>query len=429
MREDAFKNDAIWATFTQIDSALNSFSDVAKANPEFGDLKKQVEFVRWVLERCDPNLITQAEMNQTRGELNQIVSYLPNDAVNWQYLGAIESQLSLSLGRFSQIRQKRLTRSESANLIAELKSEIKKLEYSLEEASTVTNERVSAVKDAVTAEQLRLKQVQDEISKIEVLVATKFEAWEAKIEADYQGKIAGWTSEVSSTQVKSNDQLSVILKQFSDNIETSRQTIDGMSSALENDREKAESLLSSLYSKMKKDGEVTLKDLVGIYEQAGEVALSGGFVEAALKEEASYRSYAKSASGFFIGSAIALGIIWYDSVENKLSGLSDVILRIPISIVFLLPAFYFASLASKHRKTAVSLRSLGLRIKAFDAYTIRATEKDRQKLREELAPVFFDEERTVIGNSLGDEVFIGKIVERFGSVVEKAVDKLPFGKN
>lgn len=428
MREDVFKSDAIWTTFAQIETALDAFSDSGKANSEFSDLKKQINYVRWVLERSDSSLITQQEMNQTRSELGQILAHLPGDAASWQYLGAIQGQLSQTLMRFSQIRQKRLVRSESMNLLSFIEGEIEKLKLKLDEISSSLVQRVGAVSDAVGIEQSRLKSLQEELAKIEAVIATRFDSWEAKLDADYQTKLAGWTAELTAFQLNVTEQTKATLKTFSDDIEKEKSKILTAAQALITDRESANNSLLALYSKMSTDGNSTLKSLVEIYEQAGQIALSGGFVEASGKEELAYRSNANWAKVFFVLSTIVLGFIWYDSVENKLSGLTDVILRLPVSVVFLLPAFYFASLASKHRKTAVSLRSLGLRIKAFDAYTIRATEADRQKLREELAPVFFDEERAISGNNTSEEAFIGKVVDRVGSVVEKVMDKLPLGK-
>ena len=228
LREDVFKSDAIWTTFAQIETALDTFSDSGKANSEFSDLKKQIGYVRWVLERSDSGLITQQEINQTRSELGQILAHLPSDAASWQYLGAIQGLLSQTLMRFSQIRQKRLVRSESTNLLSSIEHEIEKLKLKLNEASDALIQRVSTVSDAVGIEQSRLKSLQDEIAKIEALAATRFDSWESKLDADYQSKLAVWTADLTAFQSNISEQTKATFKTFSDDIEKEKSTISTM---------------------------------------------------------------------------------------------------------------------------------------------------------------------------------------------------------
>jgi hypothetical protein len=117
-----------------------------------------------------------------------------------------------------------------------------------------------------------------------------------------------------------------------------------------------------LSREQKTKADEVLKEIIGIYEQAGQIALSGGFVEASLDEGTLYKENARWAKLFYVVSALVLAIMWGVLVQKGHDNLGEIVMRLPISIVLLIPAAYFSALAGKHRKTSVGLHSLGLRI-------------------------------------------------------------------
>lgn len=209
--------------------------------------------------------------------------------------------------------------------------------------------------------------------------------------------------------------------------ESSRQLLTTQAKLVADQRETERNIFAQELGKHKGLAADVLKRIEGIYEVAGQTALSGGFVEAAIGENKLYEDNAWYAKLFFILGAIALAVLWAYHLFATPTNLNDVLLRLPISVVLFVPAVYFSRLASKHRLTSVGLQSLGLRIKAFDAYLISAKETERQKLRAEMANVFFDDARDKSGGIEISEPMLAKLTDKISQLIEKVVDKFPIG--
>ena len=169
----------------------------------------------------------------------------------------------------------------------------------------------------------------------------------------------------------------------------------------------------------------TVDRLNKLYEQAGRDVLAADFAGNASSEDTSFKNLSKIASAAFLAAAVILALMWANLSLGEGFKFSDLFQRLPISIVILLPAFYFASLASGHRKASLKLRSLGLRIKAFDAYLINAQVKDVEDLKREMAKEFFEEKPedgpkgSLFSRNQGDNF------DRLADLADKVADKVP----
>ena len=163
--------------------------------------------------------------------------------------------------------------------------------------------------------------------------------------------------------------------------------------------------------------------MIGLYQQAGQIALSGGFVEAAIEEKSLYKANASQAKWAFGLTTTILALGWAFMLLDGQHDVKDLLLRLPISIVFLIPGLYFSNLAAQHRRTSINLQSLGLRIKAFDSYLTSADVNQQQKLRDELAGVFFSGFESQDFRSKVSVGFLGDVFSRFFGLSEKIVDK------
>ena len=158
-----------------------------------------------------------------------------------------------------------------------------------------------------------------------------------------------------------------------------------------------------------------VQNLQGIYDAAGQTALAADFAGNAETERKQYTLFSWIASVSFVAAAIALGVLWYALAQEETFTFSDLFKRLPVSLVFLLPAFYFATVANSHRRSAVKLRSLGLRIKSFGAYLTPAEKEEKIELRAEMVHEFFAEKV--------EEPMKRSFFERNGEKhVEKAMD-------
>lgn len=70
-------------------------------------------------------------------------------------------------------------------------------------------------------------------------------------------------------------------------------------------------------------------------------------------------------------------------------GYWELISKLPIAAIFLLPAFYLGNVAQRHKRVSVALRSLGVRVSTFDAYLANIEPTEQQKIKAEMANVFF----------------------------------------
>jgi hypothetical protein len=160
------------------------------------------------------------------------------------------------------------------------------------------------------------------------------------------------------------------------------------------------------------EAEDTLKRLADIYGQAGQLALAGGFAQAASEEQTAYKTFSRWASGSFILSAVVLVAIWITISHGEEFDPIELLYRIPISLVILIPGLYFSGLARKHRNEQIRLKMLGLRVTAFDAYIYDDEESYRKELKDKMVEEFFAEKQETSsrifslrrGNSEHDEI-------------------------
>jgi len=85
MLSNGYESHPLWNSLTQVESQLQGFTD--KSDERFIDLQKKTKFLRWVLERFDPMLISTQEMDSIQGQLQQAIQHILNNANNWAHRG------------------------------------------------------------------------------------------------------------------------------------------------------------------------------------------------------------------------------------------------------------------------------------------------------------------------------------------------------
>lgn len=260
------------------------------------------------------------------------------------------------------------------------------------------------------------------------VLKVKIETWNLQVAAEINEKISEMTLKYAEFESLRIGEFRKELEAANLDFLEKRKEISTLKDAMTQDRKSMATDFVAALSGSKTQAKDLVVKIEGIYQQAGQVALSGGFVEAAISEKLLYIANSQVAKWLFLGAAALLATTWGILVYLGHNDLWEILMRVPISIVFFVPGFYFSSLAGKHRKTSVALQSLGLRIKAFDAYLVGAKDSERQKLRADMVSVFFDDTKSLVEGKVKPDTFSNRVVDRLSGVIEKAIEKLPAAK-
>ncbi len=170
-------------------------------------------------------------------------------------------------------------------------------------------------------------------------------------------------------------------------------------------------------------------ELDKLLEASGKKALAGGLAGAANKELTQYYIFTWISVVTYLSAASLLVILFFQYVNTtETFRILDFIQRLPLSVIFALPALYFSSVARSHQKTGQRYRSLSLRVASFASYvknidgTIAEDEiRLKTELYKELASEFFKEPKEPESIKIGRRDFT-EVIE---SIATKVVEKIP----
>lgn len=257
----------------------------------------------------------------------------------------------------------------------------------------------------------------------------QFEVWEANNTSQITEKLTELSEVFTEAQSERSEAFQNQKNAVSSALANLNDSIKSVHKENTEHQKNAKEALAQAQSELEAKAKDVLGKINGFYEKAGQTALSGDFLSSATAELKSFGRYSFIAALFIIASAGILGWMWFSLAKSDEFQFSELAMRVPVSIIFLFPGLYFASLANQHRKSAIKLRSLGLRIKAFDAYLVNADDPQKKELRKQLATVFFEDSPTEKEAKTGIFGHHGKNVGQMVDVVDKLVDKLPPSSN
>lgn len=413
MIEQEYKNHAIWANIEAFENRLEELSAAAKADERYYSAQKQVAFIKWALTESEPWLIAKNELDQINNDLTQSVNHLVNSGEGWAYFPHLSQSLTSVMQRLPYPRKKRFPRGEASSMLTDLAKEVLDLRGQLERLKTEGEQVASSFEEK-----------KSEISH----ASDQFSGQFAQFENDFKQRLENALAGTISSAVAAETDLKEAAER---NWTEYKSRFDAAMEELEKDKREAVSELKTFatahenqLSEVLATSKVRLREIEGIYSLAGNTLLAGGFVQASQNENKLYEIYSRIAVGLFILGALFLATVLYRLLGTPSVSLRELFLRLPISLVVLLPGFYLASLASKHRASSIGLRSLGLRIKAFDAYLAGARDDHRDELRAILANHFFvDVQSPVPRQSRLD----GKTVDGMVALLDKVISKIPGG--
>lgn len=451
MIKSAYRDDAVWGAIENANTQLESFSKDEKDDPRYLEFLDKLAYTKWLLETSNSAYFSANDLQSINNQLNSVHQHLANNANNWQYYEHVSNAFAEIFKILPYPRIKKIFRSEANDAIEEITGKISILKAELSETIGDTEAKIEAevtklksfvgdeIKSAKTdfeeikTEQAELQKslsgVQDEISALDTKMQTQFEVWDA----DNRSQIAERLSELSETfsdaQAKRSDEFQDLKNAFSSSLVNLNDSIKTVHKENAENQKVAKKALQQSQEEYEAQAKEVLDNINGFYEKAGQTVLSGDFLSSGVAESRSFGRYSIIAAFFIIASAGILGWMWFSLAKSEEFQFSELAMRVPVSIIFLFPGLYFASLANQHRKSAIKLRSLGLRIKAFDAYLVNADDPQKKELRKQLATVFFVDSPTEKEAKTGILGHHGKNVDQMVQVVDKLVDKLPPSSN
>lgn len=267
-----------------------------------------------------------------------------------------------------------------------------------------------------------------ELKGTALVLGAELNAHTARIEADIEATVSSKLSEFSTTFSTAQDERRSSFQEDEARIEIELRKLSSQSDEFSEQNQKTLAQLHDGLDAEKsafiKKSNAIISELRGLYEAAGQTALSAGFAGSAEAEKRSFETYSKAAIVIFGVAGVLLGTMWFALAKEEGFKFVDLLLRVPVAAVFLIPAFYVASLANRHRKSAVKLRSLSLRIAAFDAFVVNLDPPKRVELREIMMKEFFEEKVEDLPAKQPLFGFGGKQVDSIVAVLDKTVDKL-----
>ncbi len=407
-----------------MDSLLDGFSTESKSDARFDDIKRKADYLRWTIESSDPLLISDPELHQIRNDLQSLNSHLGSNAGEFQHLATISSIFSGVFARLPYPRIQRIFKSDANNILAELRE--RKLEFEREMNASLGSIKaaVQGLADSTVSIRSEIKTSADSLARLNVQVETKLQNWDSQFSTDTSVRLGELTNAYSAFETERVTELRALLEELRLELTGSRKQLSDLTGEYTRAGTSLKAHFVTEIGDSKNLAQRRLADISSVYDVAAQTALAGGFVEASIKEKKLYTDNAWYAKLFFILGASSLAGLWLYHIFFEPSGLADILMRLPISVALFVPAVYFSSLGGKHLKTSDALQSLGLRIKAFDAYLLTADATQRKLLRAEMANVFFDDARSSQPQGFVSESTIEKISDRVGGIVEKLIERV-----
>lgn len=409
---DEYREHGVWDTLEKSEAAIENCNN--------GDyqrsLSKTFGYIRWILETSDPDFIAAQELNQTSQELTAALAQLHGGEVSIQNYSNVMGQLSKTLARLPYPRIKKIFRTEANDILTNTLTEANALETRLLKLSDEIRE--------ATEKANSVEQKSEEITLNLVEQTEFFERRFSEAELENKNKVASFLADKTETfaheKSERAQEFATLMTEMRDkNEEAQKHGQAKYNEGLTKYQEYRETMEREHDESLHR-ANALLSKIDGVFQEAGQTLLAGGFAESAREEMSAYRKDSNLAKFSFAIAALVLSILAAFDVIRGTYDISRLFEKLPISLVLLLPGIYFAGLASKHRKEAFRLRSVGLRVKAFDAFINSSDDEIGSRLREQVAPYFFMSDPNQFNKENGD-LPVHDLIE----LAKAAIGKLP----
>ena len=415
------KSHPIWQSITSVESALDGFSDSAQSDPKFSDLLKKITFVRWVLEHPDPFLFSTSELNSIHPHLTSIINHIPNNANNWAHFPHIEGVFVHIFSIAPYARVQKIFKSGTNAFFEKCESKVSKLKADADTQLEDLINRVEDVKTSLHENSESSDEIKTALEASEASIEGQFGNWETRLDTEIKEKLGELVETFSEGQTKRREEHEKLLNKISEALRDAQSNTDKTLSVNAAQIENAKKELAEAHKIAVDGANEILAKLKNLYGIAGDTALSSDFVKSTKSEGWAYFWLTLIASLFYIAIPASFAYLWINYIDVSAFRFTDLLARLPISAVFLAPAIYFGNLAQRHRRVSVALRSLGIRIAAFDAYLANFSDEEKNAEKQKMTEVFFDAKISSDRTLPTDTKDVGKALDQLTGPLGKIV--------
>lgn len=437
MLRSSLESHSVWTLLSQIESHLKSFTK--KDGERYSDLQKKTGYLRWVLEKSDPSLLSEQDLTNINNPIQKIVNHIPNNANNLAHFPQIEGYFAQIFAILPYPRVQKFFKTDVnafvENCAAKTDDAIKEAEAKVEAFSETIDEKLrefsssrKALLAEISASQSRAEGTNKDLIDLEAKVLAQFGNWETRFDTEIKEKLGELSETFTDSQSKRNKEHESLLNDIAEALRKAQSNTDSTLAANKKQLSDTKQNLKTMSGKITEDAENLLLKINKIYGIAGNNALSGDFSKTAFKEGVAYYVMTILAAIFYIAIPASFAYLWITYIDIGEFSFSNLLSRLPISLVFLAPALYFGNLAQKHRRVSIAFRSLGMRIATFDAYLANFTEVDKNEEKKKMASVFF--ETGISSERKSDLTYkeFGKALDQMSGPLEK-LSKFSAGKS
>ena len=405
MTDEDFQQHRIWHTIRKTDGILRGFKSRLA-----DDAAQLLTYVHDILVNCDAGLVAEGELEEIDRALIDEFNVIQNEKFLQERHRSLTDVLARALSRFPRPRTRGQfpeTAEDIDLVVEELQRKKMKFDQSLQEAM---RERESYTRE--------LHEMKDDASEVLRGLLIELRSQVGIASNDLEEIRQRWTMEQERERADRSERLNSFISDQSDRFSKVRQDLVSKLGGFEDDFQKSLESGRGDLERSLSDAELIKEKIERIYEFSGQTILAGGFSSAADKENNLYLSNSRLAKLFFGLSIILLGLFAYRFEALGNFGLDFWLLRISVSLAMILTGAYCAALASRHRREANALRSLGLRIASFDAFINSLEVEEARSLRERVASDFF---QNPFRDQLSDQNDLpaGKLLEILHEVSKK----------
>jgi len=430
MQRSDYDGHGVWSQLKNVEDALNNFSEPHKGDNRYTDIVKKVSFLKWVLEKSEPSLFSNGELNALNSHLSQIINHIPNNANNWAHLPQIESFLAQAYLIASYPRIQKIFRTDANSFFEECEeklnsikavgnSALAELKEVIEAEKSETSESVAKIKPTIDHINDRLQLAERALVNSTEKIEGQFDNWETRLNTEIKEKLGELVETFSVGQTARREEHEKLLKEIAEALRQAQANTDKTLSVNEKLVAEEKNRLEKSQSEYVSEANDLLAKINKIYGVAGNNALSGDFSKTAKWESIAYYTMTIFAAIFYIAIPASFAYLWINYIDVAEFSFSNLLSRLPISLVFLAPALYFGNLAQKHRHVSIAFRSLGLRIATFDSYLANFDDAAKNEEKKKMAEVFFDAKISADRNLKTSNKEIGKTLDQLMVPIEK----------
>ncbi|MEX0283740.1 MAG: hypothetical protein AB3N23_03935 [Paracoccaceae bacterium] len=415
-----YQGHAIWDLLTQAKQGLSVILEKHGSQALLTESKSKVLFLQWIFEQSDPSLFSQRELDQNvQPELQHIVNNINQSASAPGRLSGIEDHFRNIVTKYPCPRVKKYFRSEVTEVASDFRAETDSIRSKLSSDVEQFNSKLDKLNALLNDVSGRLSDTSKGLETLNIRVDSQLLEWESEQKSQISERLTQINNEFSESQSLRREESETTLNKLNQNLEGARETLRELSETFSSKLEVSSAEVASWKEQAETTANKTLANIKNIYHVAGQTALAGDFEKAA-KDEARLANIFSLLAGIFVIAAPIAFLVQWSRIDLPESDIVTIGAKLTAALAFFVPAAFFGTNSQRHRRVAVALRSLGIRVATFDAYLVNMEEEQRRGIKAEMASVFFSSEITPDRLRSVSSKEVGKTIDLASTILDKA---------